>query len=144
MTEVQLRRRRPIARLYRELRAMRASVVRIEEQLLTRRRDLSAATRREHLETIAAPPFNGLCPSCLTVAIVDDAGARIPDRSEYDHWHQAHLSDAGDTWLICTTCHAAFTYGRLERSERTAEWVFYQRRRAGREGAGQMALVLQP
>ena len=137
----EVRRRRPIARLFRELRQVRASQLRIEERLLTRRRELSAATRREHIETISGPPFSGLCPACLLVLIVED-GERIPDRSEFDHWHQAHLSDGANTWLICTTCHASLTYGRLDRAERALEFAYYQRRREGRASRGQLELTL--
>jgi phage regulator Rha-like protein len=99
----------------------------------TRRRALSEATRRGHLEDIRS--LGGRCPCCNMADVVTADAARTPF-AEFDHFYASSHPGGAHTWLICKPCHTELTTGRVPREQREAEFRAYQnkqRRLPGRQ-----------
>jgi phage regulator Rha-like protein len=92
----------------------------------TRRRALSEATRRGHLEDIRS--LGGRCPCCNMADVVTADAARTPF-AEFDHFYASSHPNGAHTWLICKPCHTGLTAGRVPREQREAEFRAYQNKR---------------
>jgi phage regulator Rha-like protein len=91
-----------------------------------RRRALSEATRRGHVEDIHV--LGGRCPCCNIAEVASTEGARAPF-SEFDHFYANSQPNGAHTWLICKPCHTELTAGRVPREQREAEFRAYQNKR---------------
>lgn len=92
----------------------------------TRRRALSEATRRGHLEDIRS--LGGRCPCCNMADVVTADAARTPF-AEFDHFYASSHPNGAHTWLICKPCHTGLTAGCVPREQREAEFRAYQNKR---------------
>lgn len=91
-----------------------------------RRRALSEATRRDHLDDTCA--LGGRCPCCNLAEVVTADGARAPF-AEFDHFYANSQPNGAHTWLICKPCHTELSAGRVPREQREAEFRAYQSKR---------------
>ena len=111
---------------------VRDALVPVEERLIAleraqvRRRALSEATRRDHLEDTRA--LGGRCPCCNLADVVTPDAARAPF-TEFDHFYANSHPGGAHTWLICKPCHTELTTGRVPREQREAEFRAYQNKR---------------
>jgi hypothetical protein len=111
---------------------VRDALVPVEERLIAleraqvRRRALSEATRRDHLEDTRA--LGGRCPCCNLAEVVTADAARAPF-AEFDHFYANSHPGGAHTWLICKPCHTELTTGRVPREQREAEFRAYQNKR---------------
>jgi hypothetical protein len=117
-------------RAFLRIETMAEDITHLKRELRYRRRNLSAATKRRHIADIQA--LGSRCPCCSIEAVLDADGNRLQG-SEYDHFFSSSYPGPEHTWLICKGCHAGFTFGRIARDQREAEFRAYQskRRRLG-------------
>jgi len=93
-----------------------------------KRRDLTADTKRQHMETVARF-FGGMCPCCRDVAVMQ-GNERLPG-SHFDHWTDNAAKNRPDqTWLVCAACNTGFQTRALPRENCRIEWDYYQKCRA--------------
>ena len=98
----------------------------LKHMVHVRRRALSEATRRGHIEDIRI--LGGRCPCCNIAEVATADGARAPF-AEFDHFYANSQAGGAHTWLICKPCHTELTIGRVPREQREAEFRAYQNKR---------------
>jgi len=47
--------------------------------------------------------FGGACPCCMNTKVTDN-GKRIPDVSQFDHFHHRSMASLTEVWLVCKQC----------------------------------------
>lgn len=95
------------------------------DAVVAKRRHLTEATKRQHIED--ATDLGGRCPCCgVAQVVVDGQRSRF---AEFDHFYANHQPSADHTWLICSPCHAGLTSGRTPRDTRQTEFETYQKQR---------------
>lgn len=97
----------------------------VKAKLFNGRRNLSAATKREHIDAIGE--MGGRCPCCLKgIVVVDRTASKF---AQFDHFYANSQPNAEHTWLICTPCHNGLSSGKVPRDQREAEFRAYQNQR---------------
>jgi hypothetical protein len=117
-----------VARIYECVQATQLSVLKAEAERMRRRRRPTAATVAELVVTIAGHPFNGKCPACMVVPVLDGDGRRLPGRSEVDHHNAANHRSGKHVWLICVECHKRYTREEIPRDDPSFD--YFQKYRA--------------
>lgn len=95
---------------------------------LERRRDLTSATKQQHIQTVSAY-FGGKCPCCQNATVLDAGQNRI--NAHYDHWFAKGRNRAHETWLVCDTCNQSLLNHEFRDRHKTA-FEYYQMRREQR------------
>lgn len=116
---------RAIERVEARVDSIAEDMASVKAKLFNGRRNLSAATKREHVDAIRE--MGGRCPCCLKgVVVVDNAASRF---AQFDHFYANSQPNAEHTWLICTPCHNELSSGKVPRDQREAEFRAYQNQR---------------
>lgn len=64
--------------------------------------------------------YDGKCPCCQTVRVVDQFGRPIDGAYEADHWRSPAHNKVGDGWPVCMNCNR----GVLERDRLSKQYAF--------------------
>jgi Rha family phage regulatory protein len=115
-----------IARIEARQDSMAEDLALVKRALINPRRNLTQATKREHIASAAE--LGGRCPCCGLAAVVTEEGDRSAF-AEFDHFYHNSKPDADHTWLICKPCHQEMTTGRVPRDQREAVFRAYQDQR---------------
>jgi Rha family phage regulatory protein len=115
-----------IERIEHRQDAMAEDISAIKFRLSKQRREITRATKAEHIDAVQLIS-GGHCP-CGCGNLVIQNGAKSPF-AEFDHHYENSKPDAAHTWLICKKTHHALTYGRVERREYDAAFRAYQEAR---------------
>lgn len=110
-----------IVRLLEVVQSISAS---ISAPNVVNRRELSEATRREHIATVERF-FDGRCPCCKSVDIVRN-GQKLSSAA-FDH-KTGNRAKAGphETWLVCSPCNAAFERPEYDQRKRDVLFAAFQ------------------
>ena len=81
-----------------------------QELLFGKRREFSERSRLVVRSVVAAPPYEGRCPSCGEAEALGARGAWLPG-AEFDHFFHGGLNRPEHGWLICRACHHDLTHG---------------------------------
>lgn len=120
-----------IGRIEHRVDTLSEDMAHVKHALLHRRRNLTAETKRVHVEAIKS--FGGRCPCCGEAEVVQ--GDQRSVFAEFDHFYANSQPSAEHTWLICRPCHTALSTGRVSRDQREAEFRAYQNKRRRLPGA---------
>lgn len=71
--------------------------------------------------------LGGRCPCCAQSIVVQNH--RRVNGAEFDHFFGNQYAGPDHVWLICKECHDNFTYERITRSSRNAEFNAFQQQR---------------
>lgn len=94
---------------------------------LEKRRQLTANTKRQHIETVVQY-FGGKCPCCQCVDVVDEYHGKTLD-ANWEHWFGKSKNNVHQTWLTCRDCNQRLeSDGSFKRDSQVA-FDNYQRRR---------------
>lgn len=115
----------------------------MQNALPLKRRKLSRKTRRAHIGCIREW-YEGRCPCCREVRIIDENGNPLPVCNE-EHAVNRHENALDKTWLVCQDCNSRKSTGRVAHADVEALFRAYQvtlrKHLAGeREGPYQMKL----
>ncbi|NCC41887.1 MAG: hypothetical protein EOM21_21255 [Gammaproteobacteria bacterium] len=87
--------------------------------------------------------YDGKCPCCQTVRIVDQFGRPTDGAYEADHWRSPAHNKVGDGWPVCMNCNR----GVLERDRLSKQYAFQHfhdlRKAIYRDGADDLAEQLR-
>lgn len=72
--------------------------------------------------------LGGSCPCCGLKKIVGD-NSELLGNPEFDHFYQNSQPGIDHVWLICKSCHAELTYGKIQRGDRQDEFNAFQKKR---------------
>lgn len=98
-------------------------VTQIKNLLVKRRRNISPATKAEHVyDTLR---LGGRCPNCRTAIVLDENGIKSPF-AEFDHFFENSNPSPDHTWLICKPCHKSLTTGKAPRQSALSNFSSYQ------------------
>lgn len=92
---------------------------------IEKRRDLTPATKRFHVDTVAAF-FNNRCPCCQVSKVLDAGQNRI--NAHYDHWFSKGRNRPHETWLVCDECNQKLLNHEF-RDRHQKAFDYYQMRR---------------
>ena len=87
------------------------------------RKRVPEKTRRIHCYVIKNY-YQGQCPCCRKVRIVNDNGERRTN-CEFDHWNRVSEACETKTWAVCTECNSNLRNGDWK-SERKVQFEAYQ------------------
>lgn len=96
----------------------------MRDALPLKRRKFSRKTRRAHIGCIREW-YEGKCPCCREIRIIDDDGQPLPVCNE-EHAVNRHEISLDKTWLVCQDCNSRKTTGKLTHSDVEALFRAYQ------------------
>jgi hypothetical protein len=113
-------------------------------------RAFSVACTRQW-KTVILKYYNGECPSCRKITIVDDAGSSIDGVWNDDHFEGRELNRVANGWGVCCGCNQKMKNDPLFKISRRQHFqvfhdyrvVLFGRDRLPREAVDQMELSLQ-
>lgn len=94
---------------------------------LERRQQLTPATRRRHRRAELAM-YDGKCPCCQLVTVIDKNGEEIPGVAEADHWRLPSQPDVDKTWIVCKQCNRDLKQEEVHQ-QREPKFAAYQQAR---------------
>jgi hypothetical protein len=97
----------------------------VESSTRRRRKDLSATTKRNHIDTVG-DFFSGKCPCCGERHVLDEHWNKLTT-AHWDHWFAPHRHGPQETWLVCSECNQLMKNHRA-RNERQTFFDAYQLR----------------
>jgi Rha family phage regulatory protein len=121
-----------VERVETKVDGLNGDVVWIKNKLSNKRRDISPATKVEHID--AADQLGGRCPcGCARLIVVN--GIKL-ECCEFDHFYDGSKPDINNTWPLHKQCHSDLTHGKVPRHEREPAFKAYhnaRRRLPGRQ-----------
>ncbi|MEM1224598.1 MAG: KilA-N domain-containing protein [Planctomycetota bacterium] len=97
---------------------------------LERRRQLSAATKRQHVDTVR-DFYMGRCPCCETVQILDESANRL-ENANFEHWEGPAKNQPHQTWIVCRDCNLELLNSHKFKLEMKVRFDSFQQRREQR------------
>jgi hypothetical protein len=95
------------------------------ERSVVRRKDLTSATKRQHIDTVAF--LGGKCPCCSRVDVIDEHWTKL-ESANWEHWYAPHRNAPHETWLVCADCNQELRDPKV-RASRQRFFDAYQARR---------------
>jgi len=92
---------------------------------IEKRRELTIATKRCHIETVATY-FSSKCPCCQNAIVLDAGQNRI--NAHYDHWFSKGRNRVHETWLVCDSCNQNLLNHEFRDKHKTTFEVYQLRR----------------
>ena len=96
----------------------------MQNALPLKRRKLSRKTRRAHIGCILEW-YEGKCPCCREVRIIDENGLPLPICNE-EHFIGRHEIALDKTWLLCQECNLRKSTGKFAHTDVEALFRAYQ------------------
>jgi len=130
------------SRMLERLERMAQDLTEIKDALPLKRRKLSKATRRAHISCILSR-FEGKCPCCREVRIMDENGRPVSACNE-EHFVNRHENAIDKTWLVCQDCNQRKTNGKILHADVEALFRAYQvtlRKHLSEAGPYQMKIL---
>lgn len=113
-----------LAEMMKKLDRLGATLEEIKNALPLKRRKLSMSTRRAHISCILER-FEGKCPCCREVRIIDENGSPLPGCNE-EHFVNRHENSVDKTWMVCQACNIRKATGAVSHSDVEALFKAYQ------------------
>lgn len=112
------------SRILERIERMAVDLTEIKDALPLKRRKLSKSTRHAHISCILSR-FEGKCPCCREVRIIDENGRPLPACNE-EHYINRHENALDKTWLLCQECNQRKTSGKVAHADVEALFKAYQ------------------
>ncbi len=77
-------------------------VERIDDRTKGTREEIRDEDKR-HIIAVVDRRFGGACPCCMNTKVTSQ-GKRIPDVSQFDHFHHRSMASLTEVWLVCKQC----------------------------------------
>jgi hypothetical protein len=101
-------------------------VITMKREMRSRRREFSSKTRASYIGTVQNH-YNGKCPCCRAVVIVQDE--QLLPNANFEHWHAASRARAHEGWLTCNQCNEHLNDSEFRLQKYSAFHAFHDARR---------------